>query len=39
MTAYYRGHATSYIVKPIDREKLLEEIRLLGLIKKSGQRQ
>ncbi len=36
MTAYYRGHATSYIVKPIDREKLLEEIRLLGLIKKSG---
>lgn len=36
MTAYYKGHATSYIVKPIDKEKLLEEIRLLGLIKKDN---
>lgn len=34
MDAYYKGRATSYIVKPVDKEKLLEEIRLLGLIKK-----
>jgi two-component system, chemotaxis family, chemotaxis protein CheY len=35
MNAYYRGGATSYIVKPIDKAKLIEEIRLLGLIKKT----
>lgn len=29
--AYYRGGATSYIVKPIGHKKLIEEIRLLGL--------
>ncbi len=30
--AYYRGGATSYIVKPLDRERIIEEIRILGLI-------
>lgn len=30
--AYYKGGATSYIVKPIEKEKLLIEIRNLGLI-------
>jgi two-component system, chemotaxis family, chemotaxis protein CheY len=30
--AYYRGGATSYIVKPIEKEKLVEELRVLGLI-------
>lgn len=30
--AYYKGGATSYIVKPIEKEKLLQEIRSLGLI-------
>lgn len=28
--AYYRGGATSYIVKPIDREKIAEEMEKLG---------
>jgi two-component system chemotaxis response regulator CheY len=28
----YRGGATSYIVKPIDRKKLVEEVRKLGLL-------
>ncbi len=31
--AYYRGGATSYIVKPIEKDKLLDEIRAFGLIK------
>lgn len=30
--AYYRGGATSYIVKPIEKDKLLDEIRGFGLI-------
>jgi len=30
--AYYKGGATSYVVKPILREKLLEELRNFGLI-------
>lgn len=30
--AFYRGGATSYIVKPINKQKLLEEVRNLGLI-------
>jgi len=30
--AYYRGGATSYIVKPIDKDKVIGEIRSLGLI-------
>lgn len=30
--AYYEGGATSYMVKPIDREKLIKEIRGLDLI-------
>jgi two-component system chemotaxis response regulator CheY len=31
--AYYRGGATSYIVKPIEKDKLIQEIRTLGLIR------
>ncbi len=31
--AYYRGGATSYIVKPIVKVRLLDEIRSFGLIK------
>ncbi len=31
--AYYKGGATSYIVKPVRKQKLLEELRILGLIK------
>ncbi|MEE4357097.1 MAG: response regulator [Desulfococcaceae bacterium] len=30
--AYYKGGATSYIVKPIERKKVIDEIRALGLI-------
>lgn len=30
--AFYKGAASSYFVKPIDRKKILEELRLLGLI-------
>ncbi len=30
--AFYRGGATSYIVKPIQKKKLIEEIRSFGLI-------
>lgn len=30
--AFYKGGATSYFVKPIDREKLIAELRVLGLI-------
>ena len=30
--AYYRGGATSYIVKPVEKEKLIKEVRTLGLI-------
>ncbi len=29
--AYSKGGATSYIVKPIEKEELLSEIRKLGL--------
>lgn len=31
--AYYKGGATSYIVKPIEKDKLIQEIRGLGLIR------
>jgi two-component system, chemotaxis family, chemotaxis protein CheY len=31
--AFYRGGATSYIVKPIQQKKLIEEIRSFGLIR------
>ena len=31
--AYHKGGATSYIVKPLDKQKLIEEIRSLGLIR------
>lgn len=30
--AFYKGGASSYFVKPIDRDKFLEELRLLGLL-------
>ena len=30
--AYYHGGATSYLTKPIDAGKLLEEVRSLGLV-------
>lgn len=32
IASYYRGGATSYIVKPVNREQLLKEIGNLGLI-------
>jgi len=32
ITALYKGGASAYIVKPIDKEKLLAEINELGLI-------
>lgn len=31
--AFYRGGATSYLVKPIETEKLLAELQQLGLLK------
>jgi two-component system chemotaxis response regulator CheY len=34
--AFYKGGASSYFVKPIDREKLIEELRLLGLLAASS---
>lgn len=30
--SFYKGGATSYIVKPIEKEKILAEIRALGLL-------
>ncbi len=30
--AFFLGGATSYLVKPIDEEKLLNEIKSLGLL-------
>ena len=30
--AYYKGGADAYIVKPVEKEKLLEEVRSLGLV-------
>jgi len=30
--AFYKGAASSYFVKPINRDKMVEELRLLGLI-------
>ncbi len=32
MKAYYKGGATSYIVKPIEKERLLLEMRQIGLM-------
>jgi two-component system, chemotaxis family, chemotaxis protein CheY len=32
INSYYKSGATSYLVKPIGREKLLAEVRNLGLI-------
>ncbi len=31
--AYYKGGATSYIVKPVEREKLVKELQVIGLIR------
>jgi two-component system chemotaxis response regulator CheY len=31
--AYYKGGATSYIVKPVQKEKLIKELQIIGLIK------
>ncbi len=36
LKAYYKGGATSYIVKPIEVDILLDEIRQLGLIAAEG---
>ena len=30
--AFYKGGAASYFIKPIDQEKLIAELRVLGLI-------
>jgi two-component system chemotaxis response regulator CheY len=30
--AFYRGGATSYLVKPVDLDRLLGELRLMGLV-------
>jgi two-component system chemotaxis response regulator CheY len=30
--AFYKGGATSYLVKPIDKERLIGEVRNLGLL-------
>ncbi len=32
MKAYYKGGATSYIVKPIEKERLINEMQAIGLI-------
>ncbi len=32
MKAYYKGGATSYVVKPIEKERLLFEMQKIGLI-------
>ena len=32
MESFYEGGAASYIVKPIDKKKLIDEVRKLGLI-------
>jgi two-component system chemotaxis response regulator CheY len=32
MTALYKGGAVAYIVKPIDKQKLLSELKELGLL-------
>ncbi|BCS53729.1 response regulator [Geobacter sp. SVR] len=32
ISSYYRGGATSYLVKPITRQKLMQELRQLQLI-------
>ncbi len=33
MDFYYKGGADSYIVKPVKKQKLIDELRILGLIK------
>jgi two-component system chemotaxis response regulator CheY len=30
--AYFKGGATSYIVKPIEKERLINEMRNIGLL-------
>lgn len=32
VNAFYKGGATSYLVKPVEKKRLLEEIRNLGLL-------
>jgi two-component system, chemotaxis family, chemotaxis protein CheY len=36
--AYYGGSATSYLIKPIDREKLEDELDRLGAVPRSDHR-
>ncbi len=31
--AFYKGGATAYIVKPVDKKKLIDELRAMGLIR------
>ena len=31
VSAYYQGGANAYLVKPIDRERLLETLRTVGI--------
>ncbi|MCP4746289.1 MAG: response regulator [Desulfobacteraceae bacterium] len=34
--AFYKGGASSYFVKPIEPDKLIQELQVLGLVKKSA---
>jgi len=32
INSYYKGGATSYLVKPISKQKLIAELRAFGLV-------